>query len=419
MRIVISTQGSLGDLLPYLGIGVELRRRGHEVVVGTAGQFRPRIEEAGLGHRPVRPHLSLGEPRWAHMLRSDNRHGLERFLAEVVAPALPDHLADTEKVLADADLVVTHPMSLGAAIVTELRGLPRVATVLSPWLFVSAHEPARFAGYPTVSTLYTHAAWARPLLRKAVISRTRKSAMPIIRLREGLGLSGAPNPLYDGMFDADLVLGLFSSLLAEPQPDWPANTLVTGFCQDSRASAAALPPALARFLDDGPAPAVFTLGSSYAHDPGDFYTESLAAARDCGLRAVLLAPSAVGDGLGPDVHVEPYADHRALFPRAAAVVCSAGVGSLAAAMGSGRPFIAVPDGVDQPDNAYRCRRLGLCSALPRPRYRRRSVARLLARGLADPAFPARSATAVAHLDAEPGVPGACDAIEELAARTVR
>ena len=416
---MISTQGSLGDLLPYLGIGGELRRRGHEVVVGTAEQFRSRIEEAGLEHRPVRPHLSLGEPRWAHMLRSDNRHGLERFLAEVVAPALPDHLADTEKVLADADLVVTHPMSLGAAIVTEQSGLPRVATVLSPWLFVSAHEPARFAGYPAVSAFYTHAAWARPLLRKAVIARTRKSALPIIRLREGLGMSGAPNPLYDSMFAADLVLGLFSSLLGPPQPDWPANTLVTGFCQDSRASAAALPPGLARFLADGPAPAVFTLGSSYAHDPGDFYTESLAAARACGLRAVLLAPSAVPDGLGPDVHVEPYADHRALFPRAAAVVCSAGVGSLAAAMGSGRPFVAVPDGVDQPDNAYRCRRLGLCTVLPRPRYRRRAVARLLARGLADPAFPARSAAAVARLDAEPGVPGACDAIEALAARIAR
>ena len=164
---------------------------------------------------------------------------------------------------------------------------------------------------------------------------------------------------------------------------------------------------------------MFTLGSSYTHDPGDFYTESLAAARACGLRAVLLAPSAVPDGLGPDVHVEPYADHRALFPRAAAVVCSAGVGSLAAAMGSGRPFVAVPDGVDQPDNAYRCRRLGLCSVLPRPRYRRRAVARLLARGLADPAFPPRSAAAVARLDAEPGVPGACDAIEALAARIAR
>jgi UDP:flavonoid glycosyltransferase YjiC (YdhE family) len=416
VRIVISTQGSLGDLLPYLGIGGELRRRGHEVLVGTAEQFRPRIEESGLEYRPVRPHLSLGEPRWAHMLRSDNRHGLERFLAEVVAPALPDHLADTEKLLADADLVLTHPMSLGAAIVTELRGLPRVATVLSPWLFVSAHEPASFAGYRTVSALYSHVPWMRPTLRRAVIARTRKSARPIIRLREGLGLSGAPNPLYDGMFAAGLVLGLFSSLLGTPQPDWPANTVVTGFCQDSRTPAAALPPGLARFLEAGPPPAVFTLGSSYAHDPGDFHTESLAAARACGLRAVLLAPAGVPDGLGPDVHVEPYADHRALFPRAAAVVCSAGVGSLAAALGSGRPFIAVPDGVDQPDNAERCRRLGLCSVLPRPRYRRARVARLLARGLADPQFPERSAKALARLAAEPGVQGACDAIDALAAR---
>ena len=416
MRIVISTQGSLGDLLPYLEIGAELRRRGHAVALAAANQFGDRIEAAGLEHRPVRPHISLGEPRWARMLRSDNRHGLERFLAEVVAPALPDHLADTEKALADAELDQTHPMSLGAAIVAETHGLPRVATVLTPWLFVSAHEPARFAGYRTLSALYTHAAWARPALRRAVIAHTRKSAQPIIRLRAGLGLPESVNPLYDGMFAADLVLGLFSPLLGAPQPDWPANTRVTGFCPQPRDAGGRLPDALADFLERGPAPAVFTLGSSYAHDPGDFYVESLAAARERGLRSVLLAPSGVPADLGPDVHVEPYADHRALFPRAAVVVCSAGVGSIAAAMGSGRPFIAVPDGVDQPDNADRCRRLGLCSILSRPRYGRRRVARLLARGLADPAFPARSARVVSRLDTEHGVQGACDAVEDLVAR---
>jgi UDP:flavonoid glycosyltransferase YjiC (YdhE family) len=413
LRIVISTQGSLGDLLPYLEIGAELRRRGHAVAVGAANQFGRRIEDAGLEHRPVRPHVSLGEPRWVRMLRADDRHGLERFIAEVVVPELPDHLADSEKVLADADLVVTHPMSLGAAIVAELRGLPRVSTVLTPWLFVSAHEPARFAGYPLVSSLYTHFAWMRPMLRKAVLARTRQSAQPVIRLRQSLGLSGEPNPLYDGLFSADLVLGLFSSLLASPQRDWPANTKVTGFSHSQ--DPAALPDGLAEFLERGPAPVVFTLGSSYAHDPGDFYAESLAAARECGLRAVLLAPPTAGapTDLGPDVHVEPFADHRALFPRAAAVVCSAGIGSLAAALSSGRPFIAVPDGVDQPDNAYRCARMGLCRVLPRSRYARGRVSKLLTGVLADPSFSMRSARAVAHLAGETGATSACDAIDAL------
>ena len=106
----------------------------------------------------------------------------------------------------------------------------------------------------------------------------------------------------------------------------------------------------------------------------------------------------------------------AIEPTPAAVVCSAGVGSIAAAMGSGRPFIAVPDGVDQPDNAYRCRRLGLCSVLPRPRYERRRVAGLLADGLADRGFPARSAKVVEQLAAEDGVQEACDAIDGYAAR---
>ncbi|WP_242053322.1 hypothetical protein [Nostoc parmelioides] len=55
-------------------------------------------------------------------------------------------------------------------------------------------------------------------------------AEPIRQLRRELGLSPINyNPLIENKFSPDLVIALFSSVLGQPQPDWPANTVVAGF----------------------------------------------------------------------------------------------------------------------------------------------------------------------------------------------
>jgi hypothetical protein len=49
-------------------------------------------------------------------------------------------------------------------------------------------------------------------------------------------------------------------VFAKPQPDWPAQTRITGFCFYDGHYETKAPPELLRFLDDGPPPLVFTLG---------------------------------------------------------------------------------------------------------------------------------------------------------------
>src|SRR6185312_8195796 len=87
----------------------------------------------------------------------------------------------------------------------------------------------------------------------------------------------------------DLVLAMFSRVLGEPRPDWPPQTVVTGFAfYDGQEPA--LAPDLAAFLDAGPPPIVFTLGSAAVFDPGRFYEESARAAAIVGRRAVGARP---------------------------------------------------------------------------------------------------------------------------------
>ena len=149
--------------------------------------------------------------------------------------------------------------------------------------------------------------------------------------------------------------------------------------------APALPAALTAFLQAGPAPLVFTLGSAAVHDPGDFYVESLKAARRLGRRAVLLVGPegdlSVADG--PDAIAVGYAPFSLLFPHAAAVVHQGGVGTTQQALRAGRPQLVVPVLGDQFDNAARVVRLGCGATLGRGRYRAERVATVLERVLAD------------------------------------
>jgi UDP:flavonoid glycosyltransferase YjiC (YdhE family) len=77
------------------------------------------------------------------------------------------------------------------------------------------------------------------------------------------------------------------------------------------------------------------------------------------------------------------------------------------------PFVVVPFGNDQPDNAARCGRLGVSRALPRERYGRDRAAAVIG-GLLDDAQSRTKAKDCARvLASEDGVAAACDALESL------
>jgi UDP:flavonoid glycosyltransferase YjiC (YdhE family) len=252
------------------------------------------------------------------------------------------------------------------------------------------------------------------LLRKAGRHQSLAWVKPVLALRAEAGLPPGKHPLFDCQHSPALVLALYSRLLGAAQADWPPQTTVTGFCfHDRKDGRESLSPDLARFLDSGPPPLVFTLGSSAVLAAGDFYAESLAAARALGRRAVLLAGTNAVPGLGPDVCVADYAPYSLVFPRAEAVVCSGGVGTLSQVLRAGTPALVVPFGNDQPDNALRCTRLGVSRTLHRKRYRRDRAATALGELLRDPAARAKARESATVIAGEDGVRAVCDAVEKL------
>jgi UDP:flavonoid glycosyltransferase YjiC (YdhE family) len=413
--LVLATTGSLGDLHPYLAIGLGLKSRGHRVALATCKFYRDRVESLGLEFRPLAPHLSPEDPRVLSLV-TDERKGSENIFRELLMPGLKESFEDTRRAIEGADFVLSHPITLSVPIAAELKKVPWASAVLAPISFFSEHEHIEFSGFPVISWLSRSFPSTRPFLRKAGRHQSLGWVRPVLALREEAGLPPGKHPLFDGQHSPHLVLALFSRLLAGPQADWPPRTTITGFCfHDRKDQKDSLPDDLARFLDAGPPPVVFTLGSTAVLTAGDFYAESLAAARAVGRRAVLLAGTNSIAGLGPDVFVADYAPYSLLFPRAEAVVCSGGVGTLSQVLRAGTPALVVPFANDQPDNALRCVGIGAARTLARKKYRRDRAAEALSALLADPSVRERARDGARTIAGEDGVRTACDAIEGMLA----
>ena len=406
--IVLATAGSLGDLHPYLAVGRTLKARGHRVAVATVPAYRARVEAAGLEMRGVGPDIDPEDPEVArHAI--DVEKGSEYIFRELLMPHVRRMLEDTRAALADAKLVLGHPIALTVPIAAEERRVPWISVALAPLSFLSAYEPLRFAGNPVVSCLMRGPVWLRRGLLAFGRWKTKGWLTPLYDLRRELGLPEGPHPLFEGQHSPIRALALFSRLMGERKPDWPLQTVVTGFCFYD--GGGELAPELERFLADGPPPLVFTLGSSAVHDPRRFYDDSLEAARAAGRRAVLLGRTAPAGGR--DVLKVDYAPYAKLFRRAAAVVASAGAGTIGQGLAAGRPMLLVPFGNDQPDNAARVERLGVSRTVPREAYNGRTAAAALRSLLEDPGLSARAEACARTVAEERGVEAACDEIEEV------
>ena len=421
-RIVLSTFGSFGDIHPYIAIALELKARGHFPIVATSEVYREKMDALGLEFRAVRPDMpSYDDPEALTKLAEDLIHqqkgteGVIRLFTQNPREVYDDLYAIAQ----DSDLLLTHPLPLVGPIVAQQLRIPWISSVLSPVSLFSAYDAPVPPQMPALQYLFR----LSPTLTRAIINiamrKFQKPVEPIYRLRTELGMDRGENPLFTGQHSPKLVLALFSRLLAKPQPDWPANTLVTGFPFYDRRDYFGeneVDPALLQFLDAGEPPIVFTLGSSAFWVAKDFYRDSITAAAALGQRALLLIGherNRPAEKLPPGMAAFEYAPFGTVLPRAGIVVHQGGVGTTGQAMRSGHPQLIVPHAHDQFDNASRVKRLGCARVLARPRYNAANATKHLRLLLNDPKYAANAAEVGQQVRKENGAALAVDAIEDV------
>lgn len=396
-----------------LALALELQRRGHTVTVASTEFYRGRIEALGVGFRGLRPDWNPTDPELIARCE-DLRSGPEVLFRELVLPHLRATFEDLQAAAEDADLMLAGELVFAAPLVAEMLGLRWVSVILSPTSFFSAHDPSLLVNAPEAYWL-RRAGW---VVNRAILELGRLGSrhwwQPVRELRRELGLRVDCDPVFRDKFSPDRVLALFSAELAKPQPDWPRQTIQPGFVFfDKARHAGDESTELVEFLDGGDAPIIFTLGSTAVNNPGNFFPESLEAARRLGRRALLLGAEAGGGFAGADVLAMPYAPYSEVFPRAAAIVHQGGSGTTGEALRAGRPQLVVPYGWDQPDNGARVARIGAGLCLVRNRYSRATAAAALSHLLAQRRFAEMSASLGSRVRGENGLGRACDAIDML------
>ena len=414
-RVALVTLGSSGDVHPFLGLGLELRRRGHGVTLLTNPRYADLAERHGLGF------VGVGTVEQYESFTNNPDAWHRTRAAPLVLGAMADYARPTHAALAALDprpdVVVASTLGVGGRVFHETHGVPLVTVHLAPTAFRSVHDPPRLPGLPPLHRL---PAFAKPtVLRHFWNGADRYVLDPTLRslaeFRRELGLDDVTGYMGDWWHSPQRTLAMWPEWFAPAPPDWPESVRFCGFPLYDERETAALSPGLSAWLDEGEAPVAFTPGSAMRF--GRRFFEAAAGACDrLGVRGVLLTrydeqvPATLPDG----VRHEAYAPFSALLPRCRAAVHHGGVGTLSQALAAGRPQVVMPMAHDQLDNARRLGELGVGAAIGPRRFTARRLGRTLGRLLDSPAVAARCREVAARVDAAAGLTTAADHVEAVA-----
>jgi rhamnosyltransferase subunit B len=373
-RILITAMGSLGDLHPFVAVGLSLMRQGHTVAFCTFTDYQTRLVDLGFGFYPVRTGgLSIHDSKTVAYV-TDARKGGERLLREFIFAHVhhqyADMLAATQAFKPDA-LLTSELAGYAARLVADITRLPWFSTALQPLALFSRQDPSVFPGLPPLP------GWLNRLVLPWGSWQCNRWALPYHQLRQHLGLPPMGDPVLRHKFSPDGTLVMFDAAFAAPQPDWPANAHQTGFAfYDGEPDPAERD--LITFCQAGPPPVIVTLGSAAVHAAQQFYTTAARAIQALGQRGLLLiGQNPTPADLPPTIRVVPYARHSVVFPFGKVIVHQGGIGTTSQALRAGVPSLVVPFSHDQPDNAHRCAKLGVGRQLSRHKVSIQSMVQAL------------------------------------------
>jgi UDP:flavonoid glycosyltransferase YjiC (YdhE family) len=414
MHAILATMGTDGDVFPFVGLGIQLQARGHQVTLAAPEPHRDLAADLKLEFCPlVRAEEAgrmLADPDLWHPLRSGPM--MARWGSRLLARQY-ELLA--ELAAGAGSVLVANPGVLAARLVQEKLICPMATLLLQPGLLPSISAPPEMPGGLTlprgvprpVGWLYWAAIDAFGYLL---------TGAPLNRLRAALRL-GPVWRLFQWWLSPELVVGLFPPWYAEPQPDWPARLRLAGFGRYDGGRGDELSDDVRSFCQAGPPPIAFTFGTGMTHGAA-FFRAAAVACRLLAARGLLLTkyPHQIPSPLPPGVRYCAFAPFRHLLPLCAAVVHHGGIGTTAAALATGTPQVVLPLAWDQPDNAYRVQGLGVGIRLG-PRQRTAGhVAHALSR-LMTPEVQARCRAVADRVGKVDGLEVAAQWVEGLVAPT--
>jgi len=404
------TAGSRGDVAPFTGLGHGLARGGHDVTLVTHARFASLADGLGFHALPVDPRAELESGRGRALHRSGTGAGkLARILA--MARSLVGQLADdllAAARAADVLLLSGSVAPLGHTIGEGL-GRPTLGLHLQPL------APTREFAPPLTGSRSWGGTGNRLAGRavNAAVDGVFAEATRALRARLGLPPLGSRAARHTRERLRRPVLHGFSPLVVPRPADWRPGLEIAGYWWPHDHNTQ-LPSPLREFLQSGPAPVFFGLGSATVPDPERVGRSVVDALRAAGLRGVVQRGWAGLEVAGDDMLTVDEVPHSVLFPHMAAVVHHSGAGTTAAGLRAGVPAVPVPIQFDEGFWASRLVSLGVAPrAIPLRALTTQRLASALVRATAQPAYARRARDLAAQIGAEDGVAPVLTALNRL------
>lgn len=358
MRISMVAIGSTGDVRPYVLLGKELKKRGHEVTIVCFDMTEKLVTEAGLNFAPLAG--SVKDIFMAVMTPGTNGLTFLPKFKNALLDDLPQFLHTLEEGCKDAEAIICTFFGSVVYSIAEKHNIPCIQT---HYFLMDYNDMFPIT---TAPGLKMGKAWNKVSYKMgyALINTLEWHYLSDWRSEEGMKskkISMSPDYYING--HKIPVLYAISPLLVPRAPEWDEHIHMTGFWTDPEPCEYEPEPSLVRFLEEGEKPVYIGFGSMVSSDMGQTLDIVLKAVAASGVRAI------IGRGWGggaldaalsnPNVYVADYIPHDWLFSRVSAVVHHGGAGTTAAGVLACKPTLVVPFGGDQPFWGQRIYDLGI------------------------------------------------------------
>jgi sterol 3beta-glucosyltransferase len=332
MNIAILTLGTRGDVQPYAVLGQALKKRGHRVTLCTAKNFEALVTSYGIDFVPVEADFQavLNSEEGKKMLKG-NPFAIKRNLKTWVYPLIANSLSEFYALAVTHDKVIYHVKTLADSFADQFPEKMIRASVLPIIEPTAEFANPSFSGLPIPPLLNR---WSYTLSRLSI----KLLSTPIGKFRDRFNL-----PRKFTVPEIRNIYGISPHFLPVPK-DYPEHSVFTGFWFGLAEST--LAPDLLDFLLQGPPPLLITFGSMPFKSKFEVQAALLKVTTQLHTRIIVVK----GWGLHqterldhqPNIKVIEGAPYEKLFPLVKAVIHHGGIGTTAACLQAGKPFMICP-----------------------------------------------------------------------------
>lgn len=369
MKVVLTSQGSTGDIFPMIGFARALQEAGHDVVLATIDVYQYEIERAGIEFFSLPPKWEQQELSY-WMGRLQKIRGPILQLNELYKAAEPYIVEMTERMeflLEGRDVLVSSYFFPLNKFIADRKGIPFATFAFAHNTIPSKYYPPEDLPRLKWLPLRYQMVWNDYLWRIGnqlvdfIINRT---------IAKRLDACGLPRVKNFFSKPAELVLVALSPALMKPPYKLDKRFQFVGYCRWQSACTSEDRERVEEFTRDGAVP-VLTFGSMVYEDSERTIREFLEHWPRRNKIIIQRGWAEFPDipGYSNALFID-NACHDWLFRHASIVIHHGGAGTTASVLFSGKPQVVVPHIGDQNFFGKEIERLGVGVRCPRKKWTR-------------------------------------------------